>query len=50
MQQPPSSFSVFLPLVFQGGLELKESILLMANGGLNVAHPILHFKNHEAQM
>ncbi len=26
MQQPPFGSSVFLPLVFQGGLELKKNI------------------------
>ncbi len=37
MQQPPSSSSKLLPLVFQGGLELKESICV------DIAHPILQF-------
>jgi hypothetical protein len=37
MQQPPSSFSKLLPLVFQGGLELKENIYV------DIAHPILQF-------
>lgn len=39
MQQLPSSSNKLLPLLFQGGLELKESIC----GILNIAHPSLQF-------
>jgi hypothetical protein len=37
MQQLPSNSSKLLPLVFQGGLELKENICV------DIAHPILQF-------
>ncbi len=44
MQQPPSSFSVFLPLVFWGGLELKENIFVDGQWWIECCPPNFAFQ------